>query len=80
MRRNYTRWTERDDRGGLTADILGAPYQLEIDPRIAIVHLVIPDEDGVRLDPDEARLLGVRLIEGAALADDERAIRRGPGS
>ena len=29
--------------------------------------------------PDEARPIGVRLIEAAALADGDRAIRRAPG-
>jgi hypothetical protein len=27
------------------------------------------------LDPDEARMIGVRLIEAAALADNDRSVR-----
>lgn len=74
--RNYTRWTRR---GGslLQADILGAPYTLVADPQVGMVRLVVrtTPEGLLEQTPDEARMLGVRLIEAAALADGERAIR-----
>lgn len=68
--RNYTRW-----RQGLTgllhADILGGKFAIDADPDAG--HVLLAD---VPLSPDEARMIGVRLIEGAALADGDRAIRR----
>jgi hypothetical protein len=67
--RNYTRW-RRLDNGRLAADILGARNPLEVDPPAGLVVL-----GGQEYTPDEARLLGVRLIDAAVLADGERAIR-----
>ncbi len=71
--RNYTRWrASEDDR--LYADILGAPYTLSANPPDGLVELLVPVQELV-LNPDEARMLGVRLIEAGALADGPRAIR-----
>jgi hypothetical protein len=71
--RSYSRWT----RGGfsgemgdvLAADIMCGPPLYAI-PRSGSVEL-----GEYRWTPDEARLIGVRLIEAAALADGDRAIR-----
>jgi hypothetical protein len=68
--RNYTRWRQ-EAPGHLHADILGAPIAIEVDTGAAKVLL-----DGAALNPDEARLIGVRLIDAAVLADGDRAIRR----
>lgn len=78
--RNYTRWTTHtraDLTSFLQADILGARYELMVDPGAGTVTLSVFD-DARPMSPDEARMLGVRLIEGAALADGERAIRAAP--
>lgn len=68
--RNYTRWTQVDNHA-LEADLLG----------VRDLITAYPDHGHVTLGnrtytPDEARLIGVRLIEAAALADAERAIRQ----
>lgn len=66
--RNYTRWTER--AGVLTADLLGVVDRISANPKTGVVH-----HGDRKYSPDEARMIGVRLIEGAALADDDRAVR-----
>lgn len=77
--RNYTRWRRTRPlvgNGGqlipvrLVADLLGISVPVEAWPAEGRVVL-----DGALLSPDEARLIGVRLIEAAALADGDRAIR-----
>lgn len=61
----YTRWT-RDEHNELTADILGSRYRIKAIPRTGEVILSI---EGPRtMNADEARLVGVRLVEAAALA------------
>ena len=68
--RNYTRWRqEASDR--IAADILGTTTQIEVDTATHTVLL-----NGQPLTPDEARLIGVRLIDGAVIADGDRAIRK----
>lgn len=69
MLRNYTRWRVEGDVC-LRADLLGVVVDITVDRAAGKVHL-----DGVVLTPDEARLLGVRLIEGATHADGDRTIR-----
>lgn len=69
MLRNYTRWRQAAP-GRQHADILGAKVQIEVDTTAGKVLLA-----GTPLSPDEARMLGVRLIDGAVLADGDRAIR-----
>jgi hypothetical protein len=69
MLRNYTRW-RRTDTGRLAADILGSRIPLEVDASAGLVLL-----GQVPYTPDEARMLGVRLIDAAVLADGDRAIR-----
>jgi hypothetical protein len=73
MRGTYSRWTkERDDSASLTADILGDDTYVMAHPDSGEVEVGTPARP---LSPDEARMIGVRLIEAAALADGERAIR-----
>ena len=74
--RNYTRWRTdpRDPDGQLVADLLGTDAGIVADPQRGLVSADITG----RLTPDEARLIGVRLIEAAALADSNRAIRGTP--
>ena len=74
--RNYTRWTKTDR--GLVADLLGG-FDISVLDAGGVSPLVTLDMDDEYLTPDEARLIGVRLIEAAALADGDRAIRRAPG-
>ena len=75
MLRNYTRWTEVDAEAGvLLADILGARHKIQACP--ATGHVTLGDGDP--MNPDEARMIGVRLIEAASLADGSRAIRTQP--
>jgi hypothetical protein len=71
--RRYTRWTRRTD-GTLKADLLGMP-SIVADPAAGEVRFF---ETGTLAawSPDEARLVGVRLIEAATMADAERAIRQ----
>lgn len=70
--RNYTRWTRRDS-GLLCADLLGMRHDVVVHHDERLVELA-----GTPYTPDEARLLGVRLIEAAALADGDRAVRTAP--
>lgn len=73
--RRHTRWT-RPAGTHMVADILGAPYELVVSPTLGTVTLTPETVESLAdMNPDEARLLGVRLIEGAALADGNRAIR-----
>lgn len=76
--RNYTRWRtdQRDPDGLLVADLLGINGGIVADPTAGRVGVNIAHGG---LTPDEARLIGVRLIEAAALADGDRAIRQAPG-
>ena len=53
---------------------LGTDAGIVADPQRGLVSADITG----RLTPDEARLIGVRLIEAAALADSNRAIRGTP--
>ena len=70
MLRNYTRWRQGSP-SQLYADILGARVAIEVNTDDGRVLL-----DGVALSPDEARMIGVRLIDAAVLADGDRAIRK----
>lgn len=73
MRGTYSRWTRLEGKLGiLIADILGSDTEVKADPRDGTVRAVVPARP---LSPDEARMIGVRLIEAAALADGERVIR-----
>jgi hypothetical protein len=69
--RNYTRW-RRGPHGVLTADMLGFPAELvlRVNPNTQQVDL-----GGRYLTPDEARMLGVRLVDAAVLADGDAAVR-----
>ena len=70
MRGTYTRWT-RDESGRLVADNL-IDVDICADTKSGQVTACI----GARpMSPDEARMIGVRLIEAAALADGDRAVR-----
>ncbi|MDG4791885.1 hypothetical protein O7626_39415 [Micromonospora sp. WMMD1102] len=68
--RNYTRWRAQPD-GTLHADILSAKLDITVQPATGLVRV----GEHV-LTPDESRMIGVRLIDAAVLADGERAIRR----
>jgi hypothetical protein len=71
MRGTYSRWT-RDEDGTLEADILGADTSVVAVPTSGTVSVTVPKRP---LSPDEARMIGVRMIEAAALADGDRAVR-----
>ena len=70
MRGTYTRWTLIGRK--LVADILGTDTNIEADPETGTVSATVPERP---MSPDEARMIGVRFIEAAALADADRAIR-----
>lgn len=75
---NYTRWRRDSDATEvITADILGAKIAIKAYQGESVVTLLVGDVS-LDLSPDEARLYGVRLIEAAALADGDRAIRDKP--
>ena len=72
--RNYTRWTGGARAGDpLTADILGGVFITAVPATGKVVASGVDEE---QMTPDQARMVGVRLIEAAALADGDRAIRR----
>lgn len=68
----YSRWTEGEP-GVIEADILGADTSIVADTNEGTISATVP---GRPMSPDEARMIGVRLIEAAALADGERARRK----
>jgi len=68
----YYRWTRTNE--GLTADILGSVYAVAADPNARMIHLGVSGA-AASLTPDEARMLGVRLIEAAVHADADRCVR-----
>ena len=76
MKGTYYRWTrvQADDTVPefLQADILGVETNIEAHPAAGSVRALVPRRP---LDPDEARMIGVRLIEAAALADANRSVR-----
>lgn len=74
MQGTYFRWTRTPKQRAVRADILGADVDIVADPATGLVTAKIPERP---MDRDTARMLGVRLIEAAALADDARSIREG---
>lgn len=71
MQGTYYRWTLTTTTNRLKADILGQT-DIRADKEAGLVRAdLIPQT----MDSDEARLIGVRLIEAAVLADDGRSIR-----
>lgn len=76
MKGTYYRWTRQHNPQGnqdlLRADILGAETDVVAYPETGVVRAKVPSGD---LDADTARMIGVRLIEAAALADDGRSVR-----
>lgn len=65
--RSYTRWTQRG--GTYRADWVGSSYQVSATTTTGTVILTTADGISHELDADTARMIAVRLIEGAALAD-----------
>lgn len=55
------------------ADILGTDTSITADPESGTVAATVPNRP---MSPDEARMIGVRLIEAATLADNGRSIRQ----
>lgn len=78
IRGTYYRWTRAggvrtdDAPANLVADILGADTNVLADPKSGMVSATVPNRP---MSPDEARMIGVRLIEAAVLADNGRSIR-----
>lgn len=70
MKGTYYRWTRDGDL--LHADILGDDTNVIADPDSGKIVVTIPNRP---LSPDEARMIGVRMIEAAALADAGRSVR-----
>jgi hypothetical protein len=73
MKGTYFRWSRPRGGGGmLRADILGADVDITADPATGLVVAEIPTRP---MDADTCRMVGVRLIEAAALADAGRSVR-----
>lgn len=73
LKGTYYRWSQIDgENGSLLADILGADVGIIADPTTGHITASIPSRP---IDPDTARMIGVRLIEAAALADNGRSVR-----
>lgn len=72
MNGTYFRWTRLTADGALRADILGTETEIVADPATGTVSARVP---GGQMDPDTARMIGVRLIEAATLADNGRSVR-----
>jgi hypothetical protein len=68
----YFRWTRRHGGGQLVADILAADLSITADPATGLVTAAVP---AAPMDADTCRMVGVRLIEAAALADAGRSVR-----
>lgn len=73
MNGTYYRWTELPDLV-LRADLLMSDLKVDADPTNEYVVLTCKDPATI-LSPDEARLIGVRLIEAAALAAGRSCVR-----
>lgn len=73
MQGTYYRWTQlAATEPTLRADILGANVVIAAEPHTGLVRASVPER---AMDPDTARMIGVRLIEAAALADNGRSVR-----
>ena len=75
MQGTYFRWTLRHGGQGkdvYVADILASETAISAIPSTGMVMAEVPDRP---ISPDEARMIGVRLIEAAVLADNARSIR-----
>lgn len=73
MQGTYYRWTKPNAEGCLlVADILGTETEIVANTANGSVTAVVP---GGEMDADTARMIGVRLIEAAALADNGRSVR-----
>lgn len=75
----HTRWTELDSSEGAgahRADLLGSQLQIEYAEGGA-VRLLGPGL-AITMDPDEARMYGVRLIEAATRSEGEATVRHLP--
>lgn len=73
MQGTYYRWTrDRDVPSILEADILGSDTQIVANIGDGMIGAVVPSRP---LSPDEARMIGVRLIEAAALAGMSSSVR-----
>ena len=73
MKGTYFRWTRpRVGSDLIRADIVGADIDIVADPATGLVTAEIPTRP---MDADTCRMVGVRLIEAAALADAGRSIR-----
>jgi hypothetical protein len=70
----YFRWTETEKSDVFRADILGTETEIIASKARGMVSATMPTR---WLDADEARMIGVRLIEAAVLADSWRSIRGG---
>lgn len=76
--RSYTRWRiDEVTPGTLWADILSMPLSICAHRTDGLVQVMLAAHTAT-LTPDEARLIGVRLVEAAALADGDRAVRARP--
>lgn len=78
LKGTYCRWTRIRAEGPpvdfpetLVADILGSDTIIHATPETGKIMAKVPNRP---MNPDEARMIGVRLIE-AVLADNGRSVR-----
>lgn len=73
MQGTYYRWTRDEHQSArLHADILGSGIDITADLTAERVEVTIERRSA---SPDEARMIGVRLIEAAALAAGASTVR-----
>lgn len=72
MNGTYSRWTRVSGTERYVADILGSDVEIVANADDATISAVVPQR---RLSPDEARMIGVRLIEAACIAGEDVEVR-----
>lgn len=79
MQGTYTRWTRTEGKAERHADLLGLGVEIVADGRNAKVGVFL-DAVIQEWDADTARMIGVRLIEAAALCSADKVTRVIPNS
>jgi hypothetical protein len=70
----YTRWTRVSPRR-VRADILLPQVEIQYDAEASEIQAKIGGEELISMDPDTARMIGVRLIEAATRAEGDLRVR-----
>ena len=70
----YTRWTQQSERR-VRADVLLPQVDIQYDVGAGEVVARVGGGEPLVMDPDTARMIGVRMIEAATRAEGERRTR-----